>query len=146
MLGAEIVMLPVGAVVCWRLTVGGHGRKAILLAGGTLSAQLFSAYLKMFFHRVRPGLFFTLPLAQNYSFPSGHAFVGTVFYGLLAGVLVANRGRRIAIVVVLALLIGLSRVYLGYHYPSDVFAGWACAVAWLALAGAPIDASRQPQK
>ena len=52
--------------------------------------------------------------------------------GILAGVLVAGPRWRAAVVVMAAFL-GFSRVYLGYHYPSDVVAGWALAVVWLAL-------------
>jgi undecaprenyl-diphosphatase len=146
MLGWIGVMLPVGALVAWRLTALGHGRKAILLAGGTLSAELASYVLKMAFYRQRPEVFFGLPLAENYSFPSGHSFVGTVFYGLLASILLRKRRWIAAVTILMAALLGLSRVYLGYHYPTDVLGGWDCAAAWLALTGMPVDASREPQK
>lgn len=137
MLGSEWFMLPLGTVIVWRLATLRYRRHAILLATGSLGAQLVSFILKLAFHRVRPPVFFGLALAENYSFPSGHAFVGTVFYGLLAGILADLYGRRrievVAVAVLTVLSVGFSRVYLGYHYPSDVLAGWTCAAGWLAM-------------
>ena len=137
MLGSEWVMLPLGAVLVWRLATLRRRRHAILLAAGSLGAELVSQVLKLAFHRVRPPVFFGLTPVENYSFPSGHAFVGAVFYGLLACILVEFYSRRrveaIAAAMLTVLLIGLSRVYLGYHYPTDVIGGWTCAAAWLAM-------------
>lgn len=143
MLGSEWVMLPLGAVSVWCLATKGRGRQAILLAVGGLGAESVSALLKLAFHRPRPPVFFGLSPAENYSFPSGHAFVATVFYGLLAGILLesSRRWRWIAPV----LTIGFSRVYLGYHYPTDVLGGWACAAIWLALSP-PVNPAGQTQK
>jgi undecaprenyl-diphosphatase len=156
MLGSEWVMLPLGTVLVWRLATLQHRREAILLGAGSLGAELLSNLLKLAFHRVRPQVFFGLAPAENYSFPSGHAFVGTVFYGLLAVILAGfyTRRRREAIAAALltVLLVGFSRVYLGYHYPSDVIGGWTCAAGWLAmvqlasLSSAPVDAAGKPQK
>jgi undecaprenyl-diphosphatase len=148
--GSEWVLLPFGAVLVWRLAIAGRRRQAALLAFGNLGAELVSHLLKLAFHRPRPGVFFDLSPAETYSFPSGHAFVATVFYGLLACILAtAHPHRRGAIVVAAALsalMIGFSRVYLGYHYPSDVLGGWSCAAGWLALCGPPIYAARESQK
>ena len=139
-LGSEYVLLPLGAVLVWRLATTGRPRQAMLLAAGGLGAELVSQVLKLAFHRPRPEVFFGLVPSETYSFPSGHAFVATVFYGLLAGILmtlVPSRRKRVysaAVAVLTGGLIGFSRVYLGYHYPSDVLGGWACAAAWLTLA------------
>jgi undecaprenyl-diphosphatase len=137
MLGSEWVMLPLGAVLVWRLAIADRRRQAIRLAAGGLGAELVSNLLKLAFHRPRPPVFFGLAPAETYSFPSGHAFVATVFYGLLAGILIesSSRGRVwiAAVAILMALSIGFSRVYLGYHYPTDVLGGWACAAGWLAL-------------
>jgi len=136
-LGSEFVILPLGAILVWCLATTGRPRQAILLAAGGLGAELVSQVLKVTLHRPRPEVFFGLAPAETYSFPSGHAFVATVFYALLAGILIRpKRGSMAAIAVLTVVLIGLSRVYLGYHYPSDVLGGWACAAAWLALAKA----------
>jgi undecaprenyl-diphosphatase len=148
MLGSELVMLPLGVVVVWRLAAAGRGRQAIGLAAAGLGAELVSQLLKLAFHRPRPPVFFELAPAETYSFPSGHAFAASAIYGLLAvGLIEMYPQRRTGIAagaVLLALLLGFSRVYLGYHYPSDVLAGWTCALAWLALTGPPIHHAGQP--
>jgi undecaprenyl-diphosphatase len=93
--------------------------------------------LKLIFRRARPEAFFGYAEPITYSFPSGHSIVSACFYGVLAAILTArmkSRARRIAIwmaAALLAFLIGLSRIYLGVHYPSDVLAGYAAAVIWV---------------
>ena len=99
---------------------------------GSLSAEAVTQVLKTLIHRPRPEVFFGLVPTETYSFPSGHAFVPTVYFGILAGILAAGARWRAAVVVIAAFL-GFSRVYLGYRYPSDVVAGWALAVVWLTL-------------
>ena len=105
---------------------------------GSLAAEAASDLLKWLLHRPRPLVYFGLAPAVNYSFPSGHAFVGTVFNGLLAAILCDLFPRRRAYIVAaaaaLVLAIGFSRIYLGYHYPTDVLGGWLAAAAWLAMA------------
>jgi membrane-associated phospholipid phosphatase len=138
-LGSEFFLPALGAVVVW-LATAHRGRPAILLATGSLTAELALQLLKLALHRPRPPVFFGLSPAETYSFPSGHVFVSTVFYGLLAGILMSLESsprKRVwiaAIALLLVLLIGFSRVYLGYHYPSDVLGGWVCAAVWLTLA------------
>ncbi|MBA2736501.1 MAG: phosphatase PAP2 family protein, partial [Pyrinomonadaceae bacterium] len=76
-------------------------------------------------------------LPESYSFPSGHSLYAVCFYVGLAWLITSrlnNRPARILIwifAVFLCLLIGLSRIYLGVHYPSDVIAGFAAAIVWL---------------
>jgi undecaprenyl-diphosphatase len=92
--------------------------------------------LKLLFHRVRPEPFFG-PLPHSYSFPSGHALSSFCFYGILAGLLdtrIRSLAVRISIWIVAALLvlaIGVSRIYLGVHYPTDVIAGYVAAAVWV---------------
>ncbi len=91
--------------------------------------------MKIVVERPRPAL----PWAQvlpDYSFPSGHTMNSLVFYLAIALILWGLNGRRVgAIAVVVAVLIavsvGLSRIYLGYHYVSDVVGGFAAGLAWL---------------
>jgi membrane-associated phospholipid phosphatase len=102
-----------------------------------LCGQLLNSLLKLLFIRDRP--FFEQPLliAQDYSFPSGHAMMSTIIYGMIAYYLVLrtqNGLLRILIVfasVLLVVLIGISRMYLGVHYFSDVIAGFAAGGIWL---------------
>jgi undecaprenyl-diphosphatase len=92
----------------------------------------------LWFQRPRPDVFFG-PQPLNYSFPSGHALVSCCFYLALAEILVRDqwpRVRKLAVWTLAVLLtgaIGLSRVYLGVHYPTDVLGGYAAAIAWLSI-------------
>jgi len=130
-LGSEWWMVPLIVVLSGLLVFTGRRRAAIRLTASILAAELFSQLMKLAFHRLRPPVFFGLLPAETYSFPSGHYFVGGLFYGLLAGIFLKGQWRWMGAAV--AFLIGLSRVYLGYHYPSDVLGGWAMATVWLAL-------------
>ena len=104
------------------------------LAGG----GLLDVALKQVFHRTRPTWDVPLVTALGWSFPSGHAMGSLVAYGMLAYVLVRElhgRRRRLAVIAgatLLILLVGLSRMYLGVHYFSDVIGGYAAGVVWLA--------------
>jgi undecaprenyl-diphosphatase len=127
------VGLVVAAVFLWR----GWHRGVLLIVVTMAGAGLLDTLLKLAFGRTRPAPFFDYPLPQSLSFPSGHAFFSASFLGGFA-VLISGRMRspvlRILLwllAVALILLIGFSRVYLGVHYPSDVLAGYAVAVAWV---------------
>jgi undecaprenyl-diphosphatase len=131
-LGSGYFLVPLAAILVWLWARRGERKAAFLLMCGSLSAELLCEVLKVLFHRPRPEVFFGLSPAVTPSFPSGHALVGTVYYWLLASALATGpRGRAGA--VALGFLLGFSRVYLGYHYPSDVLAGWGLAAVWLAL-------------
>lgn len=112
-------------------------RRAALWLGITmLGALVLEGTLKYAFDRPRPPSFFVAPLYTP-SFPSGHSLVSFCFYFVMAGLL-ADRVRssllRVLVWVVAALLIfaiGLSRIYLGVHYPSDVIAGYLAATLWV---------------
>jgi undecaprenyl-diphosphatase len=93
------------------------------------------------FRRARPELFDSGYTASFFSFPSGHATVAVGFYGALTLILAYRlRGpARWAVVsggVLLVLLIGFSRLYLGVHYPTDVLAGFLAAPLWVISVGA----------
>lgn len=133
--GALAVVIALGlAAWLWRgQRSRPHGRLdavTVLIAFG--GAACINAALKLLFARPRPAVFPPLVHENSYSFPSGHAVAAVALYGLLA-VLLWRRGRygwafvSGAWVVVVA----LSRVYLGVHYPSDVLASLAYGTLWL---------------
>jgi undecaprenyl-diphosphatase len=100
-----------------------------------LGGSVLNVILKQLFERARPEDF-QLVAAPGYSFPSGHAMVSLCFYGMITYLIVRHRSWhwRIAGVVtttVLVVAIGISRVYLGAHYPSDVVAGYTAGATWL---------------
>lgn len=125
-----------------------HGVASALTIGlASIGNQAFKAFVA----RARPDLFEPVIVERGFSFPSGHSALSMVAYGVL-GVLLARstlsrRVQRIAIVGLglLIFLIGLSRVWLGVHYPSDVVAGWtAGAVVVLVFARLTRSVSLEP--
>ena len=135
-LGSTQFLFAATTVVVVLFIVRRWKREAILLAITMLGASLLNITLKLAFKRVRPEPFFNLATPKSFSFPSGHSLASFCFFGALAVILnarVRNRGLRLAISItaaVLVLLIGLSRIYLGVHYPTDVIAGFTSALIW----------------
>ncbi|MDE3168487.1 MAG: phosphatase PAP2 family protein [Acidobacteriota bacterium] len=140
-LGGDLVLWPLGGFVVLWLMRAGRRREAGLFLLAVLGGDAVNEAMKLIFHRARPEPFFGYPKPFTYSFPSGHAFVSLCFYLTLGEIVAAGRavGLRRALwgsAVLLALAIGLTRIYLGVHYPSDVAAGYAGAAAWLWAVGA----------
>jgi membrane-associated phospholipid phosphatase len=136
--GGPSWLTPIGVVLALGFLVRGWRRGAFLVIVTMSGAGLLDVLLKQSFARTRPTAFFDYPLPVSHSFPSGHAFFAASFFGGLA-VLVSGRVRsrvlRVAVWVVaiaLIVLVGVSRVYLGVHYPSDVIAGYSAAIVWVA--------------
>ncbi|MBA3892856.1 MAG: phosphatase PAP2 family protein [Gemmatimonadales bacterium] len=137
--GAPVRLSPIGVVLAVLFLVRGWYRGALLVIVTLAGAGLLDTGLKLFFGRTRPEAFFThYPAPPSYSFPSGHALFATCFFGGIA-VLLSHRLRSRAaralvwaIAVTLIVVIGASRVYLGVHYPTDVVAGYAVGVVWVA--------------
>ena len=115
-----------------------HWRRDAYLFGLTmLGAGMLNTTLKLTFKRPRPVPFFNLLAPESFSFPSGHSLASFCFFGALATILVTRiHNRKIHLIVwtvsaVMVFLIGLSRIYLGVHYTTDVLAGFTAALIWV---------------
>lgn len=111
---------------------------ALALTSAELGGMLTSTLLKNLFHRARPDLEHATRVFTA-SFPSGHATLSAVTFLTLGALLTrTNADHRVkiyfmSVAVFLTFIVGLSRVYLGVHYPSDVLAGWCVGSAWATL-------------
>jgi undecaprenyl-diphosphatase len=111
-------------------------RAAVVVLIAIGSGVLVSMLLKLGFNRPRPDLVAHGTLVSSASFPSGHSMMSAVVYltlgSLVARVVPGTRLRIyiVAVAVLLTLLVGVSRVYLGVHWPTDVLAGWLAGAVW----------------
>lgn len=115
-------------VLGWRRQVR-EGLFAALALGGS---ALLNIGAKLAFARVRPELWLSITPEHTYSFPSGHAMGSMTLAWVCVLLAWRTRWRWPLLIVALpfVLLVGLSRIYLGVHYPSDILAGWAAASVW----------------
>lgn len=117
-------------------TVLKHRSELILFIAVIAGSNVLFVTLKLFFHRARPDLH-RLAEASNYSFPSGHATMAFALYGSLTYLLWRHMGTRLGRIILISitslmiLTIGISRIYLGVHYPSDIIAGYFISAFWL---------------
>ncbi|MFV9510230.1 phosphatase PAP2 family protein [Tepidibacillus sp. LV47] len=132
-----LFLLIVGGIFYFRYK---KRRDVILLAGGLIGGALLNVALKDLFRRSRPDITHLVE-AGGYSFPSGHSMVSTTFYGILSYLLWIHLKERKKstwyvpiLTIILILSIGISRIYLGVHFPSDVIAGFS-AGGILVIAG-----------
>jgi undecaprenyl-diphosphatase len=136
-IGSVKVMMVLVAICIAAFLYAKWKRAAFLLVITVAGAVPLDALLKVAFHRPRPVPFFGTPLPTDYSFPSGHALFSFCIFGVLAETTTARVRPvwlRIGIWILAAgliVLIGLSRIYLGVHYPSDVIAGYLAAAIWV---------------
>ena len=136
--GATVVTLMTCLVVGYLVLRRAYGATALVLVA-ILGGYLLSNTMKNIFDRPRPSVVPHLAEVVSASFPSGHSMVSSVAYLTLGALLartVARRREKVYFIVaslLLTLLIGLSRVYLGVHYPTDVLAGWSAGIAWALL-------------
>lgn len=108
----------------------------VLSVGGGV---LLNLLLKNIFQRPRPDFSNVFYHESGYSFPSGHAMLSVLFYGITAYLIVKEgfswktRIRSISAAFTLSLLIGFSRIFLGVHYLTDVLGGWAAGLTWFTV-------------
>ena len=129
--GVAVVSAAVG--LFWRKVRGAAWTMPIAILGAGVIIQS----VKLIIKRPRPSFFAPILHETGYSFPSGHSLIAMVVYGLLGYFvmhLFRNFWARLAVRVLTVLVvvaIGVSRVYVGVHYPTDVLAGWTAGVPWL---------------
>ncbi|MEG8178260.1 phosphatase PAP2 family protein [Nocardia terpenica] len=138
-MGGTGAMAGVAAVVfaglVWRRMWGRAGLVGVATAG----AGVLVVGVKHVVGRSRPPVVDHLVVETNQSFPSGHSLGSIVVIGVLAALLVLGAGRtavRVAIIAVAAIFVaavGISRLYLGVHWPTDILGGWSLGGLWLVL-------------
>jgi len=145
-IGAAIVRLPVAAACAAAIGWAGDRRGAAMIAASTIGILIGNAGLKLIVGRARPELLPHLAVETSLSFPSGHASNAAAVYLAVGWVLVRD-GARAAIVwpwmIALVATIGVSRVVLGVHWPTDVIAGWCVGAGWM-LVCAGLCGERRP--
>lgn len=135
-LGSVAVLGIVSVVVVAYLLLERSRAEALLVLVAVLGGVAINSLLKIQFARPRPDLFVPAAKVFTASFPSGHAALSAITYltlaALLARTTVDQRLRYyfVAVAVALTFMIGVSRIYLGVHYPTDVLAGWCVGSAW----------------
>jgi len=135
-LGGVGVITLVTAAVAGYLWIDGKRRMMIFLVASVVGGWLASSLLKAAFSRPRPEIVPHLSIVHTSSFPSGHSMLSAVVYltlgSLLAAVIprLATRIYVLTVAILMTLVVGVSRVYLGVHYPTDVAAGWMAGLIW----------------
>jgi undecaprenyl-diphosphatase len=139
--GAGLVEAPFALLLIAGLVLRKHGAQALWYAASVIGGWALYALAKIAVHRPRPHIISHLAQGAGwYSYPSGHSMLAPLVFGL--GVIAWTAPWRsfrarlgaLALAILLALAIGLSRVYLGSHYPTDVIGGLLLGTAWSALA------------
>lgn len=135
---APIVILLSLSVLFLLYKILNHRKELILLAAVMAGSPILNYLLKVFFQRARPDLNRLIEIS-GYSFPSGHAMNAFSLYGILTFLLwrhIPPRWGRAVLLLcstIMILTIGMSRIYLGVHYPSDIIGGYLASSFWLAI-------------
>jgi undecaprenyl-diphosphatase len=136
-LGGYSVLILLVAMTAGFLQLHGKRGETRFVVGAAVSGYLVGMGLKAWFVRPRPTVVPQLEIAYQTSFPSGHAMMSAIIYLTLGALLTQFAGNlprlRIYFLICalfLAGIVGISRVYLGVHYPTDVLAGWTAGLVW----------------
>lgn len=138
-LGGVAVLALVTLVVLGSLFIGHRSHAIPLVIGAIGGGTLLNALLKLWFDRPRPTVVPHLVEVASSSFPSGHSMNSAIVYLTLGAVLarlvqpLSMKLYILGVALLISFLVGISRVYLGVHYPSDVLAGWSLGLAWAVL-------------
>lgn len=134
--GAPVIAITI-AMLLFLFFVLKHRKELILFIFVLGGSEVLNVLLKIVFHRERPTIHRLIP-ESGFGFPSGHSMGAFSLYGVLAFLLwkhIPSRWGRLVLILAcsaLILAIGISRIYLGVHYPSDVLAGYLASGFWLA--------------
>lgn len=126
-------------VIIFLYVVLKHRVELILFIAAIIGSAVLNQLLKYSFQRARPELHRLIEI-DSYSFPSGHAMNAFTVYTIISFLLwrhIPSRTGRILLIIISALMIftiGISRIYLGVHYPSDIIAGYFASGCWLGMA------------
>ncbi len=138
-LGGHVILTIVTLATLAYLLMTRRRAAALLVLASIGGGLLVSTLLKLGFERPRPDLVPHGTRVYTASFPSGHAMLSAVTYLTLGALLARVQARRrekayvLSLALLLTLLVGLSRIYLGVHWPTDVLAGWCVGAAWATL-------------
>nr|PZN91780.1 MAG: hypothetical protein DIU52_01335 [bacterium] len=145
-LGSTLVLAIIAGTAAVFLWLTRHRFSVYILTLSFVAANVLNLVLKVLYDRPRPDAVPTIVTSESPAFPSGHALSAFAIYGTLA-YLVARleptprlRAATWVVAALIILAVGASRVYLGVHYPSDVIAGFAIALAWIAFTSAAVTA------
>lgn len=149
-LGGFTVLTLLTVVATLALVFHKKRRQALVFAATVLAAQVSSELFKALYERPRPDLVPHGSYVYSHSFPSGHSTLAAATYLTLATVIASLEPRRATkalcylLAVVLVVMIGFSRVYLGVHWPSDVVAGWSLGAGWAMAAWIALNRLTRP--
>lgn len=132
LIGGPLPMVGVAALLFVGFCLRRHYHEALFFLTTVGGSALLNVLGKVVFRRERPALWISLAPEGDYSFPSGHAMGSMALVAALVFLLWGTRWRWLVLVVgaLFVLGVGLSRLYLGVHYPSDILAGWSVSLAW----------------
>ncbi|MBU3016858.1 phosphatase PAP2 family protein [Paraglaciecola agarilytica] len=138
-LGGVGILVMVTLIATTFLLLSGQKKAALLVLLGIATGMVLSFSLKYGFSRPRPDLVPHGSYVYTSSFPSGHAMMSSLVYFTVGEMLAQQQSKRklktffYSVAAVFTISIGLSRVYLGVHYPTDVLAGWLVGCSWALL-------------
>ena len=126
-------VLPLDVIILLWLAAHRRFRDGLFFGVAVIGSAVLNIVAKNYFARVRPDLWLSLTPETTYSFPSGHAMGSATLGAALILLCWRTRARWPVTIGVLGfvLLVGVSRIYLGVHFPSDILAGWTAAMAWV---------------